>query len=174
MERQNCRSAARSKSIREFFHECFQNLIFVVYIDPQCLEGTGAGFFDGFFFLVFRKKIQCFSDQITQCKRSVNFLSFPKCPRNSLGNFFCIRFIGVFNEHAFQFIACNRAQTLGCGNSCLRIQAKIQRSIIFVGKAALRIINLHGGNTKIRQNEVKGAVFGSNLINIGKILMKNR
>ena len=65
-------------------------------------------------------------------------------------------------------------QTLGRGNSCLRIQAKIQRSIIFVGKAALRIINLHGGNTKIRQNEVKGAVFGSNLINIGKILMKNR
>ena len=47
-------------------------------------------FFDGFFFLVFRKKIQCFSDQITQCKRSVNFLSFPKCPRNNLGNFFCI------------------------------------------------------------------------------------
>ena len=41
------------------------------------------------------------------------------------------------------------------GNSCLRIQAKIQRSIIFVGKAALRIINLHGGNTKIRQNEVE-------------------
>ena len=43
----------------------------------------------------------------------------------------------------FQFIACNRAQTLGRGNSCLRIQAKIQRSIIFVGKERKLTLRLH-------------------------------
>ena len=61
-------------------------------------------------------------------------------------------------------------QTLGGADAFFLIQTKIKRSVNFKRKSALWIVDLHGGDTEIRQQKIEAAGFPCNLINRTEIL----
>ena len=174
----NVRIAALPPGARasgSFSMNASQNLAYSLFTSIRSAWKVRAQDFDGFFFSVFEENPVL---PAGSGSRSANVVSIFFPFRSARVTTWEISF--AYGSSAFSMsMPSSSSRATVRRRSAAEIPAsgfrrKIQRSIIFVGKAALRIINLHGGNTKIRQNEVKGAVFGSNLINIGKILMKNR
>ena len=70
MERQDRRSSARCQDTRNLCKETFQNLKFLVYIDPECLETSLAGLLHRFLPLFFRNEGKCcLNDFLKSCRR---------------------------------------------------------------------------------------------------------
>ena len=177
MERQDGCPSARLQSIRQLCHEIIEHLILVIDVNAQCLEHAGTALADQ---LLAVRQFSCL------CARQPDFLQGPlnrlmQLPRRADGctallilenlpcNLFGIRFIGIFTQHADEFIAVHLCEAVSSRNACLRIQAQVKRTIRTIRKAALRIVDLHGRDAEIGENKVKRPHLLHELVNLTEI-----
>ena len=103
MERQDRRSSARCQDTRKLCKETFQNLKFLVYIDPECLETSLAGLLHRFLPLFFRNEGKCcLNDFLKSCRR-LNILALSISLRNLPRDLLRIRLVGIFHKHSGDF-----------------------------------------------------------------------
>ncbi len=104
MEGQNSHTAIGSQNPGQLFHKGIQRFELVIHIDSQCLEGSLTGLLDRLPAFRSRKKSESILYYLTQIPCGINGFT-PLQPGNRLpGNLSGIRLIGIFKQHALQFL----------------------------------------------------------------------
>ena len=70
-------------------------------------------------------------------------------------------FVGVGQEKRSEFLRGNFLQPMRGRDPARRIHAHVERTFVFERKAAVRIVELHGGSSEVGQDEVGAAVTAS-------------
>jgi len=70
------------------------------------------------------------------------------------GKFIRARFIGILLEQTGKGCGVDFLQEGGSGLAALRIHAHVERAIVLDGKTAHRVIDLHGGNAEVGEDEI--------------------
>ena len=71
------------------------------------------------------------------------------CADNLARDLLGIRLIGVLLHHADELRLRHLAQAVRCRDARLLVEAQVERAVRLVGEAALRIVDLHGGDAEV-------------------------
>ena len=168
MESQDGRTSARLEDGGQLFEETVEDLKLAVDFDTQRLENTLTGLADDLFAVLLGQEIERLLDGIIKLTGGLDDSAALKDAEDLGSDLFGIGLIRVFHQQADDLIFTQLTQTLGCGDARCGVKTQIEGAVLFEGKAAGGIVDLHGGNAEVSQNEIELPVR-CNFVQLGKV-----
>ena len=169
MEGEDGDAGARIQAVRQLLEEVIEHLKLTVHVDAQRLKDTLAGLLHGVLLLLLRKEGEGLRNGIAELGRRFKLHAFMESAVDLLRDTLGIRLIGILDEHVYHVVIGQRAQALGSRFAGFRIEPEVQRAVGLITEAALRVIDLHRGDTEVSEHEVKFIAVPRDLVNVSEI-----
>ena len=95
------------------------------------------------------------ADHIDQFHRGRDWLLRPGA-NDRPGDARCVALLAVFIQNALEFTLRPLVDNVPCAQPLGRVHAHIERRVVHVGKAALRLVELRRGDTEVKEHAVHG------------------
>ena len=168
VEGEDSNAAAGFEDAGQLIQEGIQHLKFAVHINAQGLEGALSRLFYGLFALFLGEEGEGLLNNCVKLTGGVDGLTLLEGLEDGFSDLFGVGFIGVFHQHVDQFVLVQFLETLGGADACGGIQTQVQGTVMLESKAAIGVVDLHGGHAQIGQNEIE-FLIGGHLIQLGEV-----
>ena len=154
MKGQHRGASAGGEHGRQLFQKGIERLKLAVHIDAQRLKGALARAFHRLLPLALWQEPQGAPDRLDKLPRGRDG-GFALHADDGACNALRVRFVGVFDQHGGQLLLAQLGEALGARHPRGGVEPQVERTVLLEGKAALRVVDLHGGHAEIGQHEIK-------------------